>query len=145
MAAQGGPPFFSLRGGCTGGKVGLRPTLPPAHPTPPPLPVPHPAQTKFPRVINFDSPLNDSRQLEWGGGQLWMGTGCGFPSSILPVPSIPFISCSMMMANTFSLTLELNILSLGGGGIPVLHRIHLFQFQEHQTRQPQCQSDSTTH
>ena len=65
MAAQGGPPFFSLRGGCAGGKVGLRTTLPPAHPTPPPLPVPHPAQTKFPRVINFDSPLNDSRQLEW--------------------------------------------------------------------------------
>ena len=67
MAAQGGPPFFSLRGGCVGSKVGLRSTLPPAHPTPPPLPVPHPAQTKFPRVINFDSPLNDSRQLEWGG------------------------------------------------------------------------------
>ena len=33
--------------------------------TPPPLPVPPPVQLKFPRVINSDSPLNDSRQLDW--------------------------------------------------------------------------------
>ena len=60
-----GPPFFSLRGGATGGKVALPTTSPPVAPTPPPLPVPPPVQLKFPRVINSDSPLNDSRQLEW--------------------------------------------------------------------------------
>ena len=86
MAAQGGPPFLLLEGGCAGGKVGLRTTLPPAHPTPPPLPVPHPAQTKFPRVINFDSPLNDSRQLEWVEGA--SQTRKGMSSSGLSLPAI---------------------------------------------------------
>ena len=43
----GGPPFFSLRVGATGGKVALPTTLPPVAPTPPPLPVPPPVQLKF--------------------------------------------------------------------------------------------------
>ena len=43
----GGPPFFSLRGGATGGKVALPTTSPPVAPTPPPLPVPPPVQLKF--------------------------------------------------------------------------------------------------
>ena len=63
--AQWGPPFCSLRGGGSHqGKVGFTPLYPGVNPTPHWLPVPHWGELKFPRVINPDSPLNDSRQLE---------------------------------------------------------------------------------
>ena len=64
---KGGPPFLVVGGRLHPGQSGLHTTLPWVQPTPPWLPVPPWVQFKFPRVINFDSPLNDSRQLEWGG------------------------------------------------------------------------------
>ena len=63
---KGGPPFLVVGGRLHPGQSGLHTTLPWVQPTPPWLPVPPWVQFKFPRVINFDSPLNDSRQLEWG-------------------------------------------------------------------------------
>ena len=62
---KGGPPFLVVGGRLHPGQSGLHTTLPWVQPTPPWLPVPPWVQFKFPRVINFDSPLNDSRQLEW--------------------------------------------------------------------------------
>ena len=62
---KGGRPFLVVGGRLHGGQSGLHTTLPPVQPTPPPLPVPLSVQFKFPRVINSDSPLNDSKQLEW--------------------------------------------------------------------------------
>ena len=61
---KGGPPFLVVGGRLHPGQSGLHTTLPWVQPTPPWLPVPPWVQFKFPRVINFDSPLNDSRQLE---------------------------------------------------------------------------------
>ena len=61
-----GPPFVLIEGeGSHQGKVGFTPLYPGVNPTPHWLPVPHWGELKFPRVINPDSPLNDSRQLEW--------------------------------------------------------------------------------
>ena len=54
-------------GGSHQGKVGSTPLYPGVNPTPHWLPVPHWGELKFPRVINPDSPLNDSRQLDWCG------------------------------------------------------------------------------
>ena len=61
------PPSFAIEGGLYPGQSGMHTTLPWVKPTPPWLPVPLWVQLKFPRVINPDSPLNDSRQLEWRG------------------------------------------------------------------------------
>ena len=61
-----GPPFLFIEGGGSQqGKVGFTPLYPAVNPTPPLLPVPHWGELKFPRVINPDPPLNDSRQLDW--------------------------------------------------------------------------------
>ena len=61
-----GPPFVLIEGeGSHQGKVGFTPLYPGVNPTPHWLPVPHWGELKFPRVINPDSPLNDSRQLDW--------------------------------------------------------------------------------
>ena len=63
-----GPPFVLIEGeGSHQGKVGFTPLYPGVNPTPHWLPVPHWGELKFPRVINPDSPLNDSRQLECSG------------------------------------------------------------------------------
>ena len=63
-----GPPFLLIEGeGSHQGKVGFTPLYPGVNPTPHWLPVPHWGELKFPRVINPDSPLNDSRQLDWCG------------------------------------------------------------------------------
>ena len=60
-----GPPFLFIEGGGSHqGKVGFTPLYPGVNPTPHWLPVPHRVELKFPRVINPDSPLNVSRQLE---------------------------------------------------------------------------------
>ena len=67
--AQWGPPFCSLRGGGSQqGKVGFTPLYPAVNPTPHCCQCRTAVKPKFPRVINPDSPLNDSRQLDWGGG-----------------------------------------------------------------------------
>ena len=58
-------PFLPIDGGIHPGQSGIHTTLPRGDPTPHWLPVPHWGELKFPRVINPDSPLNDSRQLDW--------------------------------------------------------------------------------
>ena len=64
-------------------KRDAHPSLPYEHPSPPYVPVTPYEQLKFPRVINPDSPLNDSRQLDW----VWQKTRL-FPffSSLAPFP-----------------------------------------------------------
>ena len=63
---NGGPPFYSLRGeGSQQGKVGFTPLYPAVNPTPHCCQCHTDVKPKFPRVINPDYPLNDSRQLDW--------------------------------------------------------------------------------
>ena len=61
------PRIFNGGGDAHRVKGDAHPPLPYEHPSPPYVPVTPYEQLKFPRVINPDSPLNDSRQLDWGG------------------------------------------------------------------------------
>ena len=77
-----GPPFVLIEGeGSHQGKVGFTPLYPGVNPTPHWLPVPHWGELKFPRVINPDSPLNDSRQLDCSNPQP--------PTPPYPIPAPP--------------------------------------------------------
>ena len=59
------PCIFNGGGDAHRVKRDAHPSLPYEHPSPPYVPVTPYEQLKFPRVINPDSPLNDSRQLDW--------------------------------------------------------------------------------
>ena len=59
------PRIFNGGGDAHRVKRDAHPSLPYEHPSPPYVPVTPYEQLKFPRVINPDSPLNDSRQLDW--------------------------------------------------------------------------------
>ena len=59
------PRIFNGGGDAHRVKGDAHPPLPYEHPSPPYVPVTPYEQLKFPRVINPDSPLNDSRQLDW--------------------------------------------------------------------------------
>ena len=59
------PRIFNGGGDAHRVKGDAHPSLPYEHPSPPYVPVTPYEQLKFPRVINPDSPLNDSRQLDW--------------------------------------------------------------------------------
>ena len=64
-----GPPFLFIEGeGSQQGKVGFTPLYPAVNPTPHCCQCRTDVKPKFPRVINPDSPLNDSRQLDWAKG-----------------------------------------------------------------------------
>ena len=58
------PRIFNGGGDAHRVKRDAHPSLPYEHPSPPYVPVTPYEQLKFPRVINPDSPLNDSRQLD---------------------------------------------------------------------------------
>ena len=70
---KGGPPFLVVGGRLHPGQSGLHTTLPWVQPTPPWLPVPPWVQFKFPRVINFDSPLNAMTLGNWNGPTPYKG------------------------------------------------------------------------
>ena len=59
------PRIFNGGGDAHRVKGDAHPPLPYVHPPLPYVPVTPYVQLKFPRVINPDSPLNDSRQLDW--------------------------------------------------------------------------------
>ena len=70
------PRIFNGGGDAHRVKGDAHPPLPYEHPSPPYVPVTPYEQLKFPRVINPDSPLNDSRQLDWVDPP-HSGPGCG--------------------------------------------------------------------
>ena len=92
-----GPPFLFIEGGGSHqGKVGFTPLYPGVNPTPHWLPVPHWGELKFPRVINPDSPLNDSRQLDWATPPVFPSAhnlSASHPTCLTSVPQVINPAC----------------------------------------------------
>ena len=104
------------------GQSGMHTTLPWVNPTPHWLPVPHRVQLKFPRVINPDSPLNDSRQLDCPNPQP--------PTPPYPIPAPPPPPSRRLLHMEELQICQLPLLaSRGPGGPPTsIERHNMFQY-----------------
>ena len=104
------------------GKVGFTPLYPAVNPTPPCCQCRTAVKPKFPRVINPDSPLNDSRQLDCPNPQP--------PTPPYPIPAPPPPPSRRLLHMEELQICQLPLLaSRGPGGPPTsIERHNMFQY-----------------